>query len=149
MRSFSKILFAGGIVAFLIYHWLTGNNGAPGNSDWGRARSSVTTSNRAAPTWGNPASLSDHFARHGADFGARDAQEYARMAAELLRRARTEGLPAKLDSDGVLRVFDPRSGAFGAYNRDGTTKTFFKPGNRVYFERQPGRPIDPHTWRWN
>ena len=71
------------------------------------------------------------------------------MATEFLRRARTEGLPAKLDADGVLRVFDPQSGAFGAYNRDGTTRTFFKPGNRAYFERQPGRSINPRTWRWN
>ncbi|MFL6529494.1 MAG: hypothetical protein ACJ8HQ_08130 [Chthoniobacterales bacterium] len=98
-------------------------------------------------TWGNPASLSDHFVRHGADFGARDAQEYARMAAEFLRRARAEGLSAKVSQRGDIRVYDPRSGAFGAYNPDGTTKTFFKPRSRSYFDRQPGRVIDIRTWR--
>lgn len=100
-----------------------------------------------ARTWGNPNSLPDHFARHGADFGARNADDYARMAAEFLRRARAEGLPAKLDNRGTLRIYDPRSGAFGAYNRDGTTKTFFKPRNASYFDRQPGRRIDLRSYR--
>ena len=27
------------------------------------------------------------------------------------------------------------------YNRDGTTKTYFKPGSPDYFDRQPGRPV--------
>ena len=48
---------------------------------------------------------------------------------------------------GVLRVFDSRSGTFGAYNPDGTTKTFFKTGNAAYFQRQPGRRIDLRAWR--
>ncbi len=94
-------------------------------------------------SWGNPSSLPDHFARHGADFGATSPEDYAREAWEFLQRARTEGLPAKLDRDGTLRVFDPTSGAFAAYNHTGTTKTFFKPGRPGYFERQPGRMIDP------
>jgi pyocin large subunit-like protein len=69
------------------------------------------------------------------------------MAWEFLQRAKTEGLPAKQDETGVLRVFDPGSGAFAAYNRDQTTKTFFKPGSRDYFARQPGHSIDLKTWR--
>jgi len=93
------------------------------------------------------ASLPDHFARHGNDFGAKNPEDYARMAWEFLQRGKAEGLPAKQDETGVLRVFDPRSGAFAAYNRDQTTKTFFKPGNRDYFARQPGRSVDLKTWR--
>jgi pyocin large subunit-like protein len=109
------------------------------------------TSPRSAPTarrsWADPATLADHFHRHGDDFHARDAEEYARLAWEFLRRARQEGLPAKVDAAGVLRVYDPGTRAFGAYNRDGTTKTFFKPGTRDYFERQPGRPVNLKTWK--
>ena len=92
-------------------------------------------------TWGSPASLPDHFARHGADFAAKDADDYARMAWEFRERAKAERLPAKVDETGVQRVFDPKTGAFAAYNRDGTTKTFFKPGSPGYFERQPGRVV--------
>lgn len=93
-------------------------------------------------TWGSLPTLQDHFDRHGPDFGARDPDDYARRAWELRDRARREGLPAKVDEAGVTRIYDPKSGAFGAYNRDGTTRTFFKPRSRDYFERQPGRPVD-------
>jgi len=97
--------------------------------------------------WGRPETLDDHFARHGRDFKARDAADYAQQAHLFLDRAKTTGLPAKRDSDGTLRVFDPRTGAFGAYNSDGTTKTYFKPGSRDYFDRQPGVRIDLRTAR--
>ncbi len=92
-------------------------------------------------TWGNVGSLPDHFARHGADFRAKDADEYARMAWEFGQRSKQGGLLVKVDEDGTRRVFDPKSGAFAAYNRDGTTKTFFKPNSRDYFARQPGRAL--------
>lgn len=92
----------------------------------------------ARQTWGSFASLQDHFDRHGRDFNARTPEEYAAMAWQFLQRAKTEGLPMKRDADGVLRVFDPKTRAFAAYNRDGTTKTYFKPQSRDYFDRQPG-----------
>lgn len=94
-------------------------------------------------TWGSLASLPDHFARHGRDFGAATADAYAAMAWQFRERARAQSLPMKRDDDGVVRMFDPQTRSFAAYNRDGTTKTFFKPQSRDYFERQPGRPIKP------
>jgi pyocin large subunit-like protein len=93
-------------------------------------------------SWGNPASLPDHFARHGRDFGARNAAEYALLAYQFRYRATVEQFQAKIDNNRVLRIYDPRTGSFGAYNPDGTTKTFFKPGRADYFDRQPGRSID-------
>jgi hypothetical protein len=93
-------------------------------------------------TWGNLSSLQDHFERHGPDFHATSPDDYARQAWQFLQRAMDEGLPAKQDdSDGSIRVYDPKTRAFAAYNRDGTTKTYFKPGSPDYFKRQPGRPI--------
>ena len=95
-----------------------------------------------AQTWGSLRTLQDHYERHGPDFRSASADDYARQAWEFLQRAKDEGLPAKLDeSDGTLRVFDPKTGAFAAYNRDGTTKTYFKPGSPDYFARQPGKPV--------
>jgi hypothetical protein len=105
-----------------------------------------TPTQKAPParvTWGNYGSLEDHFVRHGSDFSARDAEDYARQAWAFRQRAYAAGLPMKLDTDGTLRVFDPANGAFAAYNRNGTTKTYFKPGSRDYFTRQPGRPVKP------
>ena len=107
------------------------------------AKPAATKAPPTRETWGSLASLPDHFARHGADFSAKDADDYARMAWEFRERAKAERLPAKVDETGVRRVFDPKSGAFAAYNRDGTTKTFFKPGSPGYFERQPGRVVAP------
>ncbi len=99
---------------------------------------------KAPPTrkiWGNIGSLQDHFDRHGRDFGAKTPDDYARMSWEFLNRALDEGWSAKVDgSDGTIRIWDAKSRAFAAYNRDGTTKTYFKPGGPDYFERQPGKP---------
>ena len=98
-------------------------------------------------TWGNLYSLADHFERHGSDFKAKDEDDYARQAWEFLQRAKAEGLPAKSDDDGSLRVFDPKTRTFASYNSDGTTKTYFKPESRDYFDRQPGNPINLKTAR--
>jgi len=146
VRSLFKLLLSGAVAGFLIYSWL-GDNGFTKGEQRESRRGAPFSSSARVPTWGNPASLPDHFARHGSDFGARNAAEYAGLAAQFLQRARVEGWPAKIDGQSVLRIYDPRSGAFGAYNPDGTTKTFFKPGNAGYFEHQPGRTVNLKTWR--
>jgi hypothetical protein len=91
--------------------------------------------------WGNPATLADHFARHGADFGARSAEEYAHLAMNFGERAQRGELPVKIDDDGTRRAFEAKTGTFGAYDEDWTAKTFFKPRSRDYFARQPGRLV--------
>ncbi|MBN8248807.1 MAG: hypothetical protein J0L84_15375 [Verrucomicrobia bacterium] len=96
----------------------------------------------ARVTWGSLRTLEDHFDRHGADFRAASSEDYAGQAWTFLVRAIREGLPAKQDTAGVIRVFDPQAGAFAAYNPDGTTKTYFKPGRRGYFNDQPGDSVD-------
>jgi pyocin large subunit-like protein len=96
-------------------------------------------------SWGNPSTLQDHFNRHGKDFDAKDADDYAAQAWLFLQRAKSEGLPAKRDESGVLRVYDPKSKSFASYNRNGTTKTFFKPRRRDYFDDQPGEKVDLRT----
>ncbi len=93
----------------------------------------------SSETWAHLPTLRDHFERHGGDFKARDPEEYARMAWEFRRRAKAEKLPTKVDSGGVIRIYDPKSGAFAAYSPNGATRTFFKPRNRDYFDRQPGK----------
>ncbi len=113
------------------------------NERWRTGGETVRDEQRAnGNAWGNPSTLEDHFVRHGADFRARNEEDYARQAHQLLQRARTSRLPAKRDADGTLRIFDPRTGAFGAYNADGTTRTYFKPDSPTYFDRQPGVPVD-------
>ena len=78
-------------------------------------------------TWGNVKTLAKHFADHGRDFGARSASDYARLASDFLRQGMKNRLPTKIAKDGTIRVYDPKTNTFGAYNADGTAKTFFKP----------------------
>lgn len=93
-------------------------------------------------TWGDLDTLQDHFIRHGKDFGAKNADDYAAQAWRFLQRAMDEGLPAKLDeTDGTIRVWDGRSRSFAAYNRNFTTKTYFRPNSPEYFQRQPGKSV--------
>ena len=83
----------------------------------------------AATTWGRADSLADHFARHGhgGDFGAATEGQYAEKASGFFQQGLRDGLPTKLNpKDGSIRIYDPESNTFGAYNADGTTRTFYK-----------------------
>ena len=83
----------------------------------------------------------EHFAKHGREFGNISPQEYLRRA-QALRDAPPGGpILQALKPGGIVTRFDRRSGAFGAYNRDGTIRTFFKPNDgERYFHRQATRP---------
>ena len=96
-------------------------------------------------TWGSMASLQDHFDRHGADFRATSPDDYAAKAWIFREQAVAQKLPMKLDG-ATVRVMNLRTLAFGAYNRDGTTKTYFRPRDASYWDRQPGEPITTPPW---
>lgn len=89
-------------------------------------------------SWANMRTLDDHFARHGADFGARSADEYASMASEFFQRGGAQQFPTKIAPDGTVRMFDPATSTFGSFAPNGLTKTFFKPTSPTYWDRQPG-----------
>lgn len=92
-----------------------------------------------AAKWGRADTLADHFQRHGKDFGASSANDYASMASDFLVRAQKERLPTKIGPDGAIRVYEPKTNTFGSYNADGTTRTFYKPSQgQKYWNRQPG-----------
>jgi hypothetical protein len=95
-----------------------------------------------AESWGNRSTLSDHLLRHGRDFGAATEHEYAAQASLFLQRSQMTGLPTKIGTSGVIRVYDPATGTFAAYNADGTTRTYFVPRRgQAYFDDQPGLPV--------
>jgi pyocin large subunit-like protein len=97
----------------------------------------------SGPGFRSPAQLDEHYQKHGAEFGAISKAEYLRLAQEL-RDAPAGGpiLEARRPS-GEFSRFDRRHGYFGAYNRNGTIRTFFIPnaGER-YFQRQAQRQHD-------
>ncbi|MCP4677488.1 MAG: hypothetical protein GY854_18635, partial [Deltaproteobacteria bacterium] len=100
-------------------------------------------------SWGRLGTLEDHFVRHGRDFAATSADDYARQASQFLQWAQRKSLPTKVDPrTGVIRVYDPATNTFGSYNPSGTTRTFYKPNPAVhgyptnldYWNAQPGGP---------
>ncbi len=85
----------------------------------------------------------EHYAKHGREFGNISAQQYLRMAQDLRDAPPGGPILEAVKPTGVVTKFDRRNGGFGAYNRDGTIRTFFRPvdGER-YFRRQARRPND-------
>ena len=81
--------------------------------------------------------LGEHFAKHGADFAPMTVQQYLR-AAQALRDAPVGGAVEEIRrADGTTSRYDRATGAFVAFNADGTIRTFFKPNNgEAYFRRQ-------------
>jgi pyocin large subunit-like protein len=95
----------------------------------------------AGPGFRSRKQFDEHYAKHGREFGNVTQEEYLRLAQEL-RDAPAGGPILEIAKpDGVITRFDKRSNAFGAYNRDRTIRTFFKPNDgERYFRRQAGRP---------
>ena len=88
----------------------------------------------------NEKRLEEHYEKHGAEFGRITKQDYLRQA-QLLRDA-TVGGPVleTVRRDGVTTRFDRQTGAFIAFNGDGTIRTFFKPNDgERYYKRQAER----------
>jgi len=84
--------------------------------------------------------LNEHFRKHGREFGVKRAGDYLRLAQLLRDRPRSDDVLEFVRNDAVTCKFDRASGAFVAYNSDGTLRTFFRPNDgEAYFERQKSR----------
>lgn len=110
--------------------------------------SEETTATPDADKWGNPSTLQDHYNRHGPDFGATSPTDYAAKAQAFLQRAYQDWTIQIKEAcqGGPIRIYDSMTNTFGAYNQDGTTRTFFKPDpvlsghptGQDYFDYQHG-----------
>lgn len=85
----------------------------------------------------SPEQLHEHFSKHGREFHAADEAAYLALAQALRDAAPGGDVLERVRGDGVVCRFDRRSGAFIAFDADGTIRTFFRPveGER-YFWRQ-------------
>ncbi len=85
--------------------------------------------------------LEEHFSKHGAEFAGTSMEQYLQLA-QALRDAPAGGDIEEIvrPGDGVVSRFDRKSGAFMAFDRDGTIRTFFHPNDgESYFRRQANR----------
>lgn len=105
-----------------------------------RAKSAVDVEIRTGIGFRARKNLDDHFAKHGGEFRGLSKQQYL-FAAQTLRDRPVGGdVEEIVRSDGTASRFDRASGAFLAFNRDGTIRTFFKPNDgERYFRRQAQR----------
>ena len=98
------------------------------------------TANRAAVGFVNDRRLDDHYDKHGSEFGRITKQDYLRQAQRLRDAEVGDTVLQTVRSDGVTTRFDRETGAFVAFNRDGTIRTFFKPNDgERYYRRQAER----------
>ena len=80
--------------------------------------------------------LQDHFERYGHEFGAISVHRYLRLAQQLRDERAGGNIREWKRPDGLIR-FDLKHGYFGAYDADGTIRTFFIPPDGIrYFERE-------------
>ena len=91
----------------------------------------------ASPTTAGSTSITKSTAR---EFGRITKQDYLRQA-QLLRDAQVGGpVLQTVRADGVTTRFDRQTGAFIAFNPNGTIRTFFKPNDgERYYRRQAER----------
>lgn len=92
------------------------------------------------PGFRSRAQLNEHYSKHGSEFGNISKAEYLALAQQL-RDARAGGpILEYVREDGVISRFDTQHSYFGAYNSDGTIRTFFIPNDgERYFHRQAGK----------
>lgn len=84
--------------------------------------------------------LHEHYQKHGAEFGRISEAEYLRLAQELRDRPAGGDILEAVRTDGVITRFDRSNGAFLAFDRDRTIRTFFLPNDgERYFRRQLAR----------
>ncbi len=82
------------------------------------------------------ASLSEHFDKHGQEFGHITAEQYLHLAQEL-RDAPVGHDILRSERPGGYAKYDRKTNSFGAYDLNGTIRTFFKPNDgERYFVRQ-------------
>ena len=84
--------------------------------------------------------LDEHYRKHGREFGHVSKQRYLRLAQALRDRAAGGLVLEAVRRDGVITRYDRGSGAFIAFDRDGTIRTFFRPARGdAYFRSQLSR----------
>ena len=117
--------------------WTTGGDSASGEEgDNGNTTVVGGAGNDPVPeSWGgDPEKFKEHFEQHGNNFNAKSPEDYASKAKEFYEQGINENLPAVEDpSVPKVSIYDSESNTFGAYNPDGTTRSFYKPRAGVQY----------------
>lgn len=97
----------------------------------------------SGPGFRSRSQFEEHYRKRAAEFGDIGKQEYLRLAQDLRDAGAGGPILQAVGRDGVISRFDQRKGYLGAYNPDGTIRTFFIPNDgERYFWRQARRSHD-------
>ncbi len=112
----------------------------PGNGGTTSIHEENTSTTKSNNGWGRPETLEKHFNDHGADFSASSPSEYTSQSQDFYGDGLSDahsGIETHVTQDGTIKMYQPSTNTFGAYNSDGSTKTFFKPtAGADYWKRQ-------------
>ena len=104
------------------------------------AKKSESRSSGADIGFASRSKLAEHYKRHGREFGFITIEEYLQQAQSLRDRPVGGNVLETVRADGVVTRFDRGSGAFIAFEADGTIRTYFRPNaGESYFLRQTQR----------
>lgn len=78
-----------------------------------------------------PGKLLSHFEKHGAELGAKNAEEYLRGAQKLAEGG--EGVASTVRANGDRLFYKEATNEFTVVNKDGTIRTYFQPKEGVDF----------------
>ncbi|MBL8979814.1 MAG: hypothetical protein JNM53_15465 [Gemmatimonadetes bacterium] len=134
------------LVALGVWFYNHGRRGSPAPAE--PAAPPVVV--EAPPAPGHPeigfrsrTALTEHFAKHGAEFGQITEGEYLRRAQALRDRPAGGEILEARRSDRVVTRFDRGTGDFLAFDPDYTIRTYFRPNDgEAYFRRQARRLPD-------
>ena len=81
--------------------------------------------------------LTEHYRKHGREFGAITMDRYLRLAQGLRDRPPGGLVLEGVNDEGLVIRYDQATGAFIAFERGGTIRTFFRPARGdAYFRSQ-------------
>lgn len=95
-------------------------------------RESIRRKNLAKGKFADPTKLLDHYARHGGDFRAKNADEYERLAEAFLEGPADPAIIEKNRQNGDKVRYNILSQEFAIARPDGTIRTYFKPDPAVH-----------------
>jgi len=80
----------------------------------------------------DPDNLSDHFLKHGAEFGFKTEKEYLTAAQNFVSTKGNRGVLSTVRANGDTVIYNPTTNEFAVVTNSGSIRTFFKPDPAIH-----------------
>ncbi len=80
----------------------------------------------------NHDNLSDHFNKHGAEFGYTNESQYLKGAQDFIGTKGNQGVLSKVRANGETVIYNPKTNEFAVLSKDGSIITYFKPDPAIH-----------------